>query len=165
VESLERSLPTIQGPEKYAADGEPLTFGITMVSPRYYAVEVATHAQLFSRRYEEDDRTPENFFASWAEEGLRKGTGTTTYTLPQTAWERLRPAGRIYYRLITAAEDSPEWPDYQTTTPDSQAEAAPFVELAGGPAARAEVVPARLMTSADRRRSDEALWRREGPNL
>lgn len=126
--------PSILGPETYdrrSPDGP--TFTVAPGDNQYFAIEVATHPDLFDRSSYGDDRTSKNFFASWKQQLRPPGgeaDGITAYTLPVQAWEELREARRLYYRVVTASsQDNRGWPDYQTSTPDERAADAPLIRL------------------------------------
>ena len=109
----------------FAANGEPPGFHVETGGYRYLAVQVATHAFLLNGAAA-PRRTQANFFDSSvgddratgrlpvrrevpgdvvAGERLEAPVGYLTYTLPQGAWERLRGADRLYYRLIVAPDE------------------------------------------------------------
>jgi subtilisin family serine protease len=123
--------PKIDGPRVYDVGNDAPTFRVLPGENRYYAVEVATDAALFDYDGHGGEREEfANFYGSW-QEGLREAKGPTTYTLPHAAWRRLREANRLYYRVVTSAENNIEWPNYQTSTPDGSVEDAPYIELTG----------------------------------
>ncbi len=157
TEYAQAAAAAIAGPERHSADDEAPTFYVDPGRNNYYAVEVASYPDLFDRQYQAE-RTPDNFYASWAVEGLREAPGVTTFTLPEDVWERLRGAGRLYYRVVTSSTAT-GWGNVDGSTPDRQAAEAPWIELFGGRQVR-EVLPAieRLDLHAARQ-SDEDLWR------
>src|SRR5262249_46635197 len=77
-------------------------------------------------------RDDSNFFGSWRTAPFSFAWNyPASYELPIEAWNRLRGAGRIYYRLL--ATDSPNsWVNQVTTTPDQAHQGAPFIEVVGG---------------------------------
>jgi len=159
AEYSERVVPNIMGPVIYAADDEAPTFYIELGPNSYYAVEVATHADLLNSQYEAE-RNPKNFYGSRDEEGFREARGvTTTYTLPKKVWERLRNEKRLYYRIATSATSTPERSNILYSTPDQQAADAPWIELIGGRQEREEsaFLPFDLHAT---RKADENLWRK-----
>lgn len=121
--------PTIIGPDRYDRNNLPIEFHIGATWNKYVAVEVAADWQLFDAVNREADRTPANWFASWTQ-GLIEVLGDTTYTLPLDAWQRLRTAPYLYYRVLTSA-DKGAWTNFQTSTTDADAANAPRVELTG----------------------------------
>ena len=121
------STPHIVGPVVYARGDEPPTFTVVPGANRYYGVEVAAELALLDTAVTET-RTAGNYYASHTS-GLRHSKRATTFTLPTQAWMRLRLAQRLYYRVMTCAEDDPQWPNYQVSTPDQLSTTTPFIEL------------------------------------
>jgi hypothetical protein len=121
--------PTIIGPDQYDRNGLPLEFHLGATWNKYLAVEVAGDSQLFDAVNHATDRTPANWFASWTQ-GLIEALADTTYTLPLDAWQNLRTAQYLYYRVLTSA-DKGAWTNFQTSTTDADAASAPRVQLTG----------------------------------
>jgi hypothetical protein len=121
--------PTIVGPDQYDRNNLPLEFHIGATWNKYVAVELAADWQLFDGVNHGADRTPTNWFASWPQ-GLIEILGDTTYTLPLDAWQSLRTAPYLYYRVLTSA-DKGAWTNFQTSTTDVDAANAPRVQLTG----------------------------------
>jgi len=122
--------PFIIGPERYGVDAqEPPTFHLELGRNRYWAVEVATDANLFNG----GNRNDSTFFDSWRR-GLRRTDSPTTYTLPPEAWDALRGTNppRLYYRLLTAAADDARWPGLETSLPTGDLGHAPYITLTRG---------------------------------
>ena len=117
---------SISAPSSFANGATPVTFAVSVPSGHYFAVEVASEAGLFNSAANGGQRNDNNFYASWKVSPFRQGT---SFTLPLDAWNRLRQgASRLYYRLW--ATNSPTaWVNYQVTTPDSNAQAAPSLTL------------------------------------
>ncbi|WP_217497639.1 D-Ala-D-Ala carboxypeptidase family metallohydrolase, partial [Methanosarcina mazei] len=156
AEYSERVLPKIIGPEVYVATDEAPAFYIEIGPNSYYAVEIATHTDLFSSQYEAE-RNPGNFYSSLEREGLIEAHGAaTTYTLPKEVWERLRGEKRLYYRIATSAMPGSNML-YSTT--DQQAANAPWIEITGGRQEREEFAVSPLDLQATRK-ADENLWRK-----
>lgn len=125
-----RTAPAISGPESYPANAEPPRFRVEPGQNRFFAVEVATHWRLFDRDSSERERTPDTFYASW-HDGMQEAAGFTIFQLPTDAWDHLRTAGRLYYRLLTASTPTRDWPNYQASTTDEEAGEAPWIRLTG----------------------------------
>ena len=121
--------PTIVGPDQYDRNGLPLEFHIGATWNKYLAVEVTADWRLFDVMNHATDRTPANWFASWRL-GLIEALADTTYTLPVEAWQNLRSAQYLYYRVLTSA-DNGAWTNFQTSTTDVDAASAPRVQLTG----------------------------------
>ena len=124
--------PSIQGPAAVGeADGPP-TFQVDPRPNGYYAIEVATQAELFDAGGHGGERTSDNFYGSWQDGAA---LSAPSYTLPDPVWRRLRAARRLYYRACTTASPS-GWSNPQATTPASRPQDAPAVQItAAGPAA------------------------------
>ncbi len=115
--------PSIIGPPATSPFGDPPTFRVHPEPNKFYAVEVARQPQLFDFANHEQDRTSSNFYASWADEGLRQ---TPTYTLPKPVWDRLRDTTLLYYRAVTSAQQD-AWENVICTTPDADYASAHFI--------------------------------------
>jgi subtilisin family serine protease len=129
---------SIEGPSiqvVYNPAGPPPTFKVQTGANAFYAVEIAREPALFAtagqaaRVYTDtvpvENGLKANFFASWRGGPLQSGA---TYTLPQTAWEALRDAPRLFYRIVTsAAADS--WNAVSRSTSDQAVESAPALLL------------------------------------
>jgi hypothetical protein len=105
----------------YTPDGPPPRFQIDTGGERFFAVQVASEAILFSGGAA-SRRAPANFFDSWsgdaafrpdtrgfrpqvAGQRLEAPTGQASYTLPAPVWARLRRATRLSYRLVVNPND------------------------------------------------------------
>ena len=118
---------SIQAPASCSRSGPPPVFSVHTGANQFYAIEVATSANLFDQANSQALRNAQNFYASWASAGL---IGTPSFQMPQSAWDGLKPADRLFYRLITTASPS-AWTNAETTTPDSQAAGAPSIQMTG----------------------------------
>ena len=119
--------PSITGPASRDRSASAPTFQINPGANRYYAVEVATQANLFDQNGHGSERNSSNFYASWQDTPLMDAT---TYTLPTAVWDRLKNASTIYYRICTSSSGE-QWLNYEYSTPDSQASSAPSMQLTG----------------------------------
>ena len=117
---------SISGPSSFANGATPITFSVSVPSGHYFAVEVASDASLFNSTANGAQRNDNNFYASWKVTPFRQGS---SFTMPVDAWNRLRQgASSLYYRLWCTASPS-SWVNYQVTTSDSNAAAAPSITL------------------------------------
>lgn len=116
------SPPKISGPASISRGDPAPSFSVDAGSDRNYVVEVATDTALFA---DSSGRTPDNFFASWAD-GPR--LTDPTYTLPDAAWQCLRAAERIYYRAGSTTSAT-GWDNYLVSTDDADASNAPFIAV------------------------------------
>jgi hypothetical protein len=118
---------SISGPSSFANGPTPVSFSVSVPAGHYFAVEVATDASLFNSAANGARRNDNNFYASWKVSPFRQGT---SFTMPLDAWNRLRQgASQLYYRLWSTSSPT-SWVNYQVTTPDSNAQAAPSITLA-----------------------------------
>lgn len=115
----------IDAPASIGRSGPAPQFTINKGGRQFYAVEVATRAELFDANGHGHERTDDNFFASWRT-GLSQ---VTPYRMPEDAWARLRQADRIWYRLHVA--DDANWSNYDVSTSDSNAAEAKSSAIVG----------------------------------
>ncbi len=111
---------SINGPANTGRNAPPPTFQIQKGGRTYYAVELATDHNLFRLR---DNRNENNFYASWSDALL----SNTPFTPPSEAWDRLKHANRIYYRLHVGDDNS--WSNHATTTSSTDTSSAPSIEI------------------------------------
>jgi subtilisin family serine protease len=156
--TADAQLPTIIGPERYAADDEAPTFYIDPTPHPYYAIEIARHPDLFNSQ-NEAERTSDNFYSSRAHKELREARSATTYTLPEEVWRHLRLSQRLYYRCIAASTATPAWRDVYYSVSDQQAADAPWIELTGNQQSRREQPVIALLNLRMSREADEVRWR------
>lgn len=118
--------PSIRAPRRVRRTDLPPTFEIDRAGRAYYAVEVATRAELFDAAAHEAERTLANFHPAWNrdESDIRD---TLPYTLPDNVWSRLEQTQRLYFRVHVA--DDIAWSNYHVTTQDSDALSAPAIEI------------------------------------
>jgi subtilisin family serine protease len=114
----------ITAPARVGRDGPPPVLTVVTGGRPLYAVEITSRPELFAAP--DNTRDPGAFFASWRE-GL---SSVAPFTVPESAWNRLRGAPRLFYRLHAAAD--PNWNDYAVTTPDADWARAPSFELVAG---------------------------------
>ena len=151
--------PIIIGPEIHHRSDDPPIFQVMPGQNAFYAVEVATHWRLFDQEAYGSERQADNFFATW-HTGMNRAEGlTTTYALPERAWQRLRSAERLYYRLVTASAERSNWPDYETSTPDESAAEAAWIDIVSSKAQRSSAEPRVKPLLTQSRQVDESLWR------
>ena len=91
----------------------------------YYAVEVATSAELFDSAAHEADRTDQTFWASWQTMSF---LSSNPFQLPDDVWQRLCSADSLAYRAWFSSNDS-SWADTTVTTADADAASAPVIQL------------------------------------
>lgn len=117
----------VTGPATMSRQDGPPSFEVNPGPNSYYIFEITTDASLFDTGNASDRRNDDNFYGSWSDTAHHT---ERTYTLPQYAWDRLKGAARLYYRIgSTAASDG--WLDYMVSTPDQQYDNAPSIALEG----------------------------------
>jgi hypothetical protein len=121
--------PDIAGPLTHDMTTGPPSFEVRPGDNPFYVVEVATSAELFDTANSGGMRDDTNFYASDAESG--GFLSEPDYQLPAAAWQRLRGAAALYYRIFTSASDQ-GWVDWDVSTPDSAYVGAPSVRLVSG---------------------------------
>lgn len=121
---------SISAPASVTNGTTPVTFTVTVPAGHYFAVEVATSAQLLNNAASGAQRTDNNFYASWRSTPFRQGS---TFTMPADAWNRLRQsATRLYYRLWCTTSPT-AWVNHQVSVSDANAASAPsFTLVAAG---------------------------------
>ncbi|MFE5026280.1 S8 family serine peptidase [Streptomyces sp. NPDC056656] len=165
--------PSIASAESVLRSGTPPVFDLTLGDGPdrwYYAVEVATAPEMFNRAAHEVDRTPHNFYGSWADSSFLQ---TARYTLPNAVWNRLHHADVLYFRAWFSLSPT-EWQGAVTTTKDAAFATAPSIEilpdlqersLPDSPISERDDVAARRFRPTVRVPTryvdpDEELWRR-----
>jgi subtilisin family serine protease len=161
-----RSVPPVRQHPEISA---PPTFWRGDTGPRFqfvlppgvrsYRIEVATEAGLFDAA-SANRRTVSTWYAA----PVLAANAARAFGLPVDAWEALRGAARLYYRINTAPVTPIEpWSVQDSSTPDEIAERAPWIELADAPEADggpgrlgrdAAVSPTKVLDA------DEFNWRR-----
>jgi hypothetical protein len=142
--------PGIVGPATAARDGEPPTFSISLPNDaKSCVVELAADYELFAGEAGRSDTT---FYASPVR-GVSEGT---EFSLPVDAWERLRSADRLFFRVLSSrAESATGWHAQDNSTPDAVAERAPWLDVvaAGERTRDAQGSVTRVLDP------DELMWR------
>jgi Phosphodiester glycosidase len=108
------------GQTSYPREGPPPVFNLETGGDLYFAVEISTERFLFNGAALWR-RSAANFFSSRigdalfpvhrrpegeaiAGQRLEAATGFATYQLPQAAWNRLKGADQLFYRLLTSSD-------------------------------------------------------------
>lgn len=120
--------PGISGPSSWNANSLPPTFNIDKGANPYYYVEVATDASLFNNADHGSERTDGNFFATWndASNGYKLFT-ESQYQLSQQAWDALKGAEKLFYRMGTTVDT--KWTGWQVTLDDANYSQAPSLYI------------------------------------
>ncbi|MDH3552335.1 MAG: S8 family serine peptidase, partial [Gammaproteobacteria bacterium] len=124
--------PTITGPGTYSRSStKPPCFTVDASPHTHYAVEVCTDWQLLGPQDSRPARTPTNFFASWRTGTDRPAFATgSQFVLPDDAWERLRWADRLYFRVCSSSS-SERWEGTRFSIRASEARQAPSITVTG----------------------------------
>ncbi|MBA2459211.1 MAG: caspase family protein [Gemmatimonadales bacterium] len=113
--ATETSAPTITAESSSAArDGDAPRFQVSPGANSYYIVEVAADYDLFVNR--PSDNTSEFYATYYDPDSPDRETGNS-YTLPDHAWEALKGADQLYYRIGTTSSET-GWDDYTVSTDD-----------------------------------------------
>ena len=133
------------------AVGTPPRFRVNPGPGKYFAVEIATRAELFNNAVYGSQRNDDNFYASWKMRPFGYASAyPAVWTMPSAAWLRLsRSSGRLFYRLWATDVDG-SWVNQRASVLDSQAGNAPSV------ATRSERGHATSIPSSEERR--ERVW-------
>jgi hypothetical protein len=116
--------PTVSGPAVWSRGPTPPAFSVD-AGGRYYVLEVASDPSLFDITANGANRTATNFYGSWSDQPRATGT---TYTLPQAAWEKVRVADRLYYR-VGSTPGPTGWDDYRVSAGDEAGTSAPYLDV------------------------------------
>ena len=155
MERMSTQKPAITGPETANAAGPSPEFLIVPGRNSYYAVEVAVDPADLTGSGARQNLSATRFYGSWLD-GMCPIEGvSTTYSLPQSVWEKMARAalehrGRLYYRLITTSAPDPTWPNAESSLTDDDFRQAPGIDIWSR--------PERLVLGSDMR-AEEVLWR------
>ena len=119
--------PSIQGPASMPQNGTPPRFTVNRGGRKFYAVEVATRANLFNFDDHGNERNETNFYGSWEDTSL---LSTLHYDLPMAVWQRLNHGSQLFYRVHVADDGS--WTNHAVTVPGEQTHTAPSIQITGG---------------------------------
>ena len=110
-----------------ARDDTPPRFQVSPGANPYYIFEIAADVNLFVNRPE--GNTSEFFATYFDSESPDRLTGSS-YTLPTYAWDAIKGADRLYYRIgTTRTQDN--WDDYTLSSDDSASDT-PSIEVTAG---------------------------------
>ncbi|WP_052389911.1 S8 family serine peptidase [Belnapia moabensis] len=120
----------VDGPSRWVRDAGPPTLRVDPGAGRFYAVEFATDSAFFDA----DNRTAgplplSQFYASWDEAALLQAPSyPADWTMPELAWNELRVAPRLFYR-IWGSDEASAWTRAVASTDDGDHASAPSLEL------------------------------------
>ncbi len=120
----------VDGPTQWRRDAGPPSLRVDPGPGRFYAVEFAVDSALFDAATRGGGPQPvDRFYASWDESALFQAPSyPADWTMPEPAWEALRPAPRLYYR-IWGSDAASAWTRAVASTEDSEHASAPSMEL------------------------------------
>ncbi len=152
----------IDGPGSLERNALAPTFHITSKDNRYYAVEIATDPRLLNGS-NTLHRTQDNFYGSWSDPviGLLEVgvNGHANFTLPEYSWKRLRRAASLFYRVLSSADRSRNWSNYQTSLADQLSLDAPRIKIVDtGAAHKDDRSPNSLQRLLGSHAQDAATW-------
>lgn len=126
--------PTIEAlASSVSVNAGPPRFRLNPGAGRYYAVEVATRADLFNLAANGSQRTASNFYGSWATKPFRQASSyPTEFELPADVWNQLKSAGAALYFRAWGTDSSTGWVNQLSSTPDAQAASAPSIQMTAG---------------------------------
>jgi metacaspase-1 len=122
------SKPIINGPVSWNSNSLPPAFNVNKGSNPYYYVEFATDNVLFDSSGHGSERNAQNFYATWDDAtNNNQFYVDAQFEMPQTAWDTLKTADRIYYRLGTTIDS--KWNGWMITVEDSNFQNAPYFSV------------------------------------
>jgi hypothetical protein len=139
------STPNVVGPSSLdrTVDNAP-TFNVNTAGAPYYIFEITTDSSLFANR---GGRNTSNFYGSYDDSGVVPSRLTSaTFNLPDPAWQTLKSADTLYYRVGTTTSLT-GWDNYTDSTTDDQGANAPSIAVTGAKAGM-ESAPAAVPTVA-----------------
>jgi hypothetical protein len=126
--------PRITAPADYdCTQDTPPEFTVEAGAGRNYIVELATDPTLFGQPAAQRAQSTA-FYGSWQDSPRQTAP---RYRPPQSVWQRLRQATRLYYRTGSTTSPAPAWDNYLVSTRDQDAASAPSIRLAAVPAPEA----------------------------
>jgi hypothetical protein len=124
--------PEVNGPGTLDRDndGSP-TFTVDTAGAPYYIFEITTDSSLFANI---NGRDSSNFYGSYSDNSVPNRLTESSFTLPDAAWESLKAADTLYYRIGTTTSRT-GWDNYVASTPDDLAANAKSISITGARAA------------------------------
>lgn len=123
----ETRYPSVEGPNEHNRNASPPVFRVNKGSNPYYYLEITSDYNLFSNR---DRRNSSNFYATWKDSDVSSRLTQRTFQLPEDAWNRLKSADKLYYRVgTTSSSDVNLWENFMLSTYDDNAQNAPSIRI------------------------------------
>ncbi len=120
--------PSVSGPASWARGGGAPVFDVNPGSNPYYIFEITSRPELLDIAAHGTERTDSNFYGSWGDGSVPSRLTNRQFQLPEAAWQRLRAAEALYFRIGTTSS-STGWDNYTVSTADSQAASAPVMRI------------------------------------
>jgi hypothetical protein len=120
--------PSVRGPESIVRSQEAPAFEVDPGPNTYYVFEITSRPDLFAN-VRDAERTGENFYATWKDPDQPSRLQGSTYNLPENAWEQLKGADRLYYRIGSTSSPAGGWDNYMVSTGDQEGESAPSLRV------------------------------------
>jgi hypothetical protein len=128
--------PSISGPSSVDRGGPPPSFETHPGANLFFGVELVTDPALFLDD-QATNRTDATYYASWVSEGMHS---SNPYFLPDGAWQQLRWAPRIWYRVWTSTS-ADDWLNSEVSTPNESVGGAPSLVVVGEADAPTSTLP------------------------
>ena len=127
---------SVSGPQSWPRTGQAPNFKVSLGAHPYYVFEVTSNPALFDMRARGRERDyASNFYGSWRDVSVPSHLTTPHFQLPEPAWQSLRAADRLYFRI--GVPKSPTGWDWSYSTEESMAvSAAGAAPLPGSEASR-----------------------------
>lgn len=119
--------PFVTGPSQMKSSDPAPQFQINKGSNNYYIFEITSDPALFDSN-KNDERSDDNFYATWRDDNAPNRLVESAYTLPDDAWNRLKTSGTLYFRIGTTSSAT-SWDNYTVSTPDSAGSSAPHFAI------------------------------------
>ena len=117
-------IPQVRGPAIVERSGNPPGFDVAIDPARFYALEVCTDPSLFQQR-DTAGWTPDQTYATWADGPLLTAAHVA---LPADAWNRLKHADCLFYRLRTSSKPN-GWADVEVSPTTSDPSVYPLAAI------------------------------------
>jgi hypothetical protein len=114
----------VSGPAIWSRASAPPVFTVVVPPSEFYALEITTELALFSSSGTQA-WTRDKVYATWQENAL---ISTPTATLPADAWNRLKNADCLFYRIRSSTARD-RWRNVRSIPPSSAARSVPFIAL------------------------------------
>ncbi len=114
----------VRGPAIVSRAGPPPAFQVAAAPGRFFALEVTTDITFFEQT-NPAGWTPDRTHATWQDGPLLAGSSVA---LPLEAWNRLKNADCLFYRIRTSSRQD-GWSDVECTPPPSEARSSPVVAV------------------------------------